>query len=103
MLNLSQKSVEACTNKYGIFRAIKVWENARAANAFSRNIKQILADENRYFHLEEVDRNNWNLFEMDKDGNNKHLLAKLKRDINYPEKESQAVIGNKLAGLPQKK
>jgi hypothetical protein len=98
MLNLSQKSVETCPNKYAIFNAIRIWENARAANAFPRNIKQILADENRYFHLEAMDKNNWNLFEVDKDGNNKRLFAKLKRDINYPENKSQPVLSNGLAG-----
>jgi hypothetical protein len=99
MFNLSQKSVETCPNKYAIFSAIKIWENARAANAFSKDIKRILADENRYFHLEAVDKDNWNLFEVDSEGNNKRLFVKLKRDINYP--ESQTVFKNGLAGAPQ--
>jgi hypothetical protein len=62
MLNLSQKSVESCPQKYAIFKAIRTWENARAANAFPRTVKKALADTNRQFHLEQIDPNTWKLF-----------------------------------------
>ena len=76
---VNQKSIESCPYKYEIFKAIKIWENARAANAFSRSIKKILADETRRFHLEEIDNNTWKLFEQKNDQN--ILLQKLHRDI----------------------
>lgn len=38
MLGINQKTVESCPEKYMIFRTIRTWENAMAANAFSRNI-----------------------------------------------------------------
>ena len=34
MMNLSQKSVESCAQKYEIFRAIRTWENARQSMHF---------------------------------------------------------------------
>ena len=72
MLNLSQKSVESCPQKYQIFKAIRIWENARAADVFNGNIKKILADEKRRFHLEQTAEGNWILFEV-KNGENKFL------------------------------
>jgi len=60
---LNQKSVESCPHKYEIFHAIRTWENARAANAFSRTIKKQLANPAKNWHLEEVDDNNWKLYE----------------------------------------
>ncbi|MES2775076.1 MAG: hypothetical protein V4722_12885 [Bacteroidota bacterium] len=64
MLDLSKKGVEACPKKYEIFSAIKTWENARAANAFPRYLKKILADPTRDWHLEQADNNNWNLYQI---------------------------------------
>ena len=29
MMNLSEKTVQACPQKYAIFKAIRIWENAR--------------------------------------------------------------------------
>lgn len=81
MLNLSQKSVEACLKKNEIFKAIRTWENARAANAFSGDLKKILADVSRQFHLEQVDKNNWKLFEVKNLGN--VLVSDLKRAKGY--------------------
>jgi hypothetical protein len=80
-LFLNQKDVESCPQKDAIFRVIRTWENARAANAFPRSIKKILADEKRYFHLEQTDKDNWNLFEVKALGN--VLLTALKRAEGY--------------------
>ena len=63
-ISLSKNSVEACPMKYEIFGTIKTWENARAANAFSRNVKKILSDPSKDWHLEQVDTNNWKLYLM---------------------------------------
>ncbi len=84
VLSLSEKTVEACANKYAIFNAIKTWENARAANAFPKWVKQVLSNEQDSFHLEAIDANHWNLYKKDKDGSGTTLLARLKRDANYP-------------------
>jgi len=77
MMHLSEKSVADCPQKNEIFRAIKIWENARAANAFSNNIKKILMNEKRVFHLEEINKNTWKLYEVKAFGN--VLFATLKR------------------------
>lgn len=64
MIDLSKSAVESCPNKYEIFRAIKRWENARAANAFPRYVKKLLADPAKDWQLEQVDENNWKLYTM---------------------------------------
>lgn len=81
MLNLSQSSVEACTQKNEIFKAIRTWENARKANAFPRTVKKILSDPDRQFLLEQIDKNTWKLYEMKSSGN--ILLMTLKRAKGY--------------------
>lgn len=79
LMPLNQKSVESCPRKYEIFHAIRTWENARAANAFSRTLKKILSDPERQFHLEQIDNNTWNLYEV-LNGKN-ILLQALHRDV----------------------
>jgi hypothetical protein len=83
-LNLNQKDVESCPQKDAIFKAIRTWENARAANAFPRWVKRELADASYSFHLQQVDANKWNLYKMNKDGSQKQLFVVLKRDKSYP-------------------
>ena len=39
-LQLNQKDVESCPEKFQIFRAIRTWENARSANAFPGWVKK---------------------------------------------------------------
>lgn len=51
MLGLSERSVENCAEKGNIFKAYRTWENARAANVFTRAIKEKLKDLNYKFHL----------------------------------------------------
>ena len=63
-LYLNQKDVESCPQKEAIFKTIRTWEDARAANAFPRNIKKQLADPTKNWHLEAVDNNNWKLYPM---------------------------------------
>lgn len=63
-LYLNQKDVENCPQKDAIFIVIRTWENARAANAFPRSVKKLLADPAKDWHLEQVDNNNWKLYPM---------------------------------------
>ncbi len=83
-LQLNQKDVESCPQKYAIFKAIRTWENARAANAFPRWVKKELVNPSNQFHLEEVNPNTWQLYKTDLDGKNPKLFCVLKRDSNYP-------------------
>ena len=64
MLLLKQKDVENCPQKDAIFKVIRTWENARAANAFPRQVKKLLADPQLDWTLEEVDKNTWKLYEV---------------------------------------
>lgn len=64
MLLLNQKDVESCPQKAGIFKAIRTWENARAANAFPSNVKKLLANPKMDWTLEELDKNKWKLYEL---------------------------------------
>ncbi|MGX5852220.1 hypothetical protein ACWKW6_01195 [Dyadobacter jiangsuensis] len=81
-LQINQKDVEACTEKYAIFKAIRTWENARAANAFPRWVKKQLADPANQFHLEELDKDTWKLFQTDLDGKNSRPFCTLKRSVH---------------------
>ncbi len=60
---ISQKLVERCPNKYAIFKTLRTWENARAANAFTRKIKKQLADPAKNWRLVEINRNTWKLYQ----------------------------------------
>lgn len=62
-LYLNQKDVESCPQKNAIFKVIRTWENARAANAFTRNVKKQLADPTKNWSLHEIDGNTWELYQ----------------------------------------
>lgn len=81
-LYLNQKDVESCPQKDAIFSVIRTWENARAANAFPRWVKQVLTDPAKSFRLEQIDKDNWNLYTVG-EGSDKQLLAKLTRAEGY--------------------
>ncbi|WP_221389951.1 hypothetical protein [Dyadobacter sp. NIV53] len=76
-LQLNQKDVENCPQKYAIFKAVRTWENARAAKAFPHRIKKELADPANQWHLEEVGSGGWRLYKTDIDGVNSVLFATL--------------------------
>lgn len=76
-LKLNQKDVESCPQKEEIFKTIRTWEDARAANAFPRWVKKELADGSQSFRLEAIDARHWNLYKINKDGTNKRLFVKL--------------------------
>lgn len=79
-LQLNQKDVESCPQKEAIFKAIRTWENARAANAFPRWLKKQLADPANQFHLEELSKDTWKLFKTDHNGANPKPFCDLKRN-----------------------
>ncbi|WP_316834202.1 hypothetical protein [Pedobacter nutrimenti] len=62
-LVLNQKDVESCPQKDAIFKVIRTWEDARAANAFPRLLKKQLADPRKDWTLETVDNNTWKLYQ----------------------------------------
>ena len=67
-LYLNQKDVESCPQKEAIFKVIRTWENARAANAFPRDIKKLLTKpEKNWRLLDGENKDTWILNEL-KDG-----------------------------------
>lgn len=81
-LNLNQKDVESCPQKEAIFKVIRTWEDARAANAFPRWVKTQLADPAKSWKLEAGnDKNTWNLYEVT--GGVKRPPTQLKRASGY--------------------
>jgi hypothetical protein len=62
-LGINQKEVEKCPQKDAIFKVVRTWEDARAANVFPRNIKKRLADPAADWSLEPgPDSNTWILY-----------------------------------------
>jgi hypothetical protein len=53
-LNISQEVVERSGEKDAIFKFFRVWENARAANVFTKEHKQQLKDPDYKFNLEQT-------------------------------------------------
>ena len=80
---LNQKSVESCARKFEIFKAIRTWENARAANVFSRSVKRLLANPHKQFHLEEINNDTWNLYTVNPANGNKIFYQALYRAPGY--------------------
>ncbi|WP_211322911.1 hypothetical protein [Arenibacter echinorum] len=69
-LYLNQKDVESCPEKEAIFKVIRTWENARAANAFPRDVKKLLTKpEKNWRLLDGENKDTWILNEL-KDGKN---------------------------------
>lgn len=64
-LRLNQKDVESCPQKDAIFKVIRTWEDARAANAFPRQVKKQLSDPSKSWTLEKGDDNStWKLYQV---------------------------------------
>jgi hypothetical protein len=79
-LYLNQKDVESCPQKEAIFKVIRIWENARSANAFPHYIKKLLVKPDRNWQLVQVDHNNWNLYPVAND--TRGAVINLSRDIS---------------------
>jgi hypothetical protein len=66
LLSLGQEDVESCPQKDKIFKAIRTWEDARAANAFPRRIKKMLTNPAYDWTLEPGnDGNSWTLYRLE--------------------------------------
>ncbi|HEV2483610.1 MAG TPA: hypothetical protein VGS79_28285 [Puia sp.] len=83
VLELSEKSVESCPQKYAIFKAVNTWEGARAAGAFPRDLKRELKDPSLFFHLEAMGPGQWALYRVGRDGAGKVLRCILHRAAGY--------------------
>lgn len=84
MLLLNQKDVESCPQKDAIFTTIRIWENARAANAFPRWLKKKLADPVNSWKLKTgVDNDTWDLYLVTKEGKEQQFYQTLKRASGY--------------------
>ena len=62
---------------------MRTWENARAANAFSRTVKKQLADPAKSWHLEQIDNNNWKLYTVNPADGNKRFYQAIQRVSGY--------------------
>ena len=81
-LAIDQKDVESCPQKDQIFQAIRTWEDARRANAFSRQIKKLLRDPSYDWRLEAgEDGSTWTLYRLV--NGNKVESFDLKRATGY--------------------
>lgn len=64
-LQVGQKDVESCPQKYEIFRVIRTWEEARRADAFPTYIKKMLQDPSLSWRLEKKEgKEGWTLYQM---------------------------------------
>lgn len=64
-LVINQDDVERCPQKDAIFKAIRTWQDARAANAFPRYVKKLLRNPVYDWRLEAgKDGNSWTLFRL---------------------------------------
>lgn len=62
--NVNFDAVEKNGQSDAIFEAIKIWENARMAGAFSPDQKKRMENIENEFHLEEAGENRWNLYPL---------------------------------------
>ncbi|MDP4251984.1 MAG: hypothetical protein Q8918_17930 [Bacteroidota bacterium] len=92
MLGLSQRDVEKCGEKSGIFKAIRTWENAREANVFSKKQKKALQVLANRFHLEQTAPKKWKLYPV------KNLDARI-TDMSNPD-STHFNISNPFSGQP---
>jgi len=83
MLGLSESVVEKCQDKIQFFETFRAWENARRADVFSNKIKNELRDSSKYFHLEQINNNAWNLYKVNADGGGRQFYQRLKRASGY--------------------
>ncbi len=76
-LKLSQKDVESCPQKESIFKVIRTWEDARAANAFPRTLKKLLANPVYTWKLEAGgEKNTWRLYPVFNGVKSKPIILK---------------------------
>ncbi|MCI7357213.1 MAG: hypothetical protein MSK40_05845 [Parabacteroides sp.] len=68
MLGLSEKSVENCKDKASVFKAFRIWEDARRAGIFPAELKEEMKEQNNRYHLERNDNHTWTLYDVDSSG-----------------------------------
>jgi len=78
MLGISENSVEKCKDKYAIFKVFKAWENARAAQVFSKELKEEMQSATNHYHIEQLDKKSWKLYQVSATGEqmNPRILKK---------------------------
>jgi|GEM_PF-151982 len=91
MLGLSRQTVEASAEKAAIFSAYRVWENARAANVFTRAHKEKLKDLDYKFHLEQTGSGSFLLYPV-----KEHRF----RDLHYTTSGVQVLLRNAFEAQP---
>jgi hypothetical protein len=62
MLGLSEEAVEGSGEKAALFKAFRLWEDARLANVFSKSVKARLKDTDYKFHLEKTGKDRYVLY-----------------------------------------
>ncbi|MGV8136082.1 MAG: hypothetical protein AB2L20_12790 [Mangrovibacterium sp.] len=76
-LYLNQKDVESCPQKDAIFKVIRTWEDARAANAFPEWVKKQLVDPTKDWKLEVGnEKNTWKLYQVTNGIKSKPVILK---------------------------
>ncbi|OIJ90431.1 Ig domain-containing protein [Streptomyces colonosanans] len=66
----SVRSLASGSNTAAVLQAIRIWESARKAGAFTTEQKMLLADPNKYWHLSEgTPDQEWSLQQLDSAGN----------------------------------
>lgn len=68
MLGLSEKSVEQRQDKQQLFRAFRIWQDARSAGVFDRQLKEEMKEESHRYHLEQLDADTWTLYRVQANG-----------------------------------
>jgi len=93
-LSLNQKDVESCPQKDAIFKAIRTWEDARAADAFPRWVKKKLADPTKNWTLEAGDQTNtWKLYQVTHGSKSEPLILR-RNNGAADEPPTQSGMGN---------
>lgn len=78
---LGQKDIESCPQKDAIFSTIRMWEEARSADAFPRQIKDLLRNPANSWRLEAgADGDSWTLYRMD-GGQKKESYALKRKEV----------------------
>lgn len=68
MLGLNEANVEKCPQKEEIFKAFRIWEDARTAQIFPAELKKEMQKQENKYHLEQIDAQTWKLFSVTESG-----------------------------------
>lgn len=90
MLGLNQGTVERSGEKEAIFTAYRAWQNARAANVFTREIKKRLDDLHFKFHLEQTGQKTFTL----------QPVREINRTVKADDKEESVTLKHSFDAQP---